>query len=40
MEFNSGIFLNMFDGNPFPLISLTEKNLLSIFLQILHLTEI
>ena len=30
----------MFDRNPFPLISLTETNLLFIFLQILHLAEI
>ena len=28
MEFNTGIFLNMFDRNPFPRISLTETNLL------------
>ena len=40
MEFNTGIFLSMFDRNPFPLISLTEANLLFIFLQILHLAEI
>ena len=40
MEFNTGIFLNTFDKNPFPLISLTETNLLLIFLQILHLAEI
>ena len=39
MIFNTGIFLNMFDKNPFPLISLTETNLLFIFLQILHLAE-
>ena len=38
--FNTGIFLNMFDKNPSPLISLTETNLLFIFLQILHLAEI
>ena len=30
----------MFDRNPFPRISLTERNLLFIFLQILHLAEI
>ena len=30
----------MFERNPFPLISLTETNLLFIFLQILHLAEI
>ena len=40
MLFNTGIFLNMFDKNPSPLISLTETNLLFIFLQILHLAEI
>ena len=40
MVFNSGISLNMFDKNPDPLISLTETNLLFIFLQILHLAEI
>ena len=40
MVFNTGIFLNMFERNPFPLISLTETNLLLIFLQILHLAEI
>ena len=40
MVFNTGIFLNMFDKNPDPLISLTETNLLFIFLQILHLAEI
>ena len=27
MEFNTGIFLNMFDKNPLPCISLTETNL-------------
>ena len=40
MVFNTGIFLNMFDKNPDPLISLTETNLLFIFLQISHLAEI
>ena len=40
MVFNTGIFLNMFERNPNPLISLTETNLLFIFLQILHLAEI
>ena len=40
MVFNTGILLNMFDKNPSPLISLTETNLLFIFLQILHLAEI
>ena len=40
MVFNTGIFLNMFDKNPDPLISLTETNLLFIFLQILHLAVI
>ena len=30
----------MFERNPFPCISLTETNLLFIFLQILHLAEI
>ena len=30
----------MFDKNPDPLISLTETNLLFIFLQILHLAVI
>ena len=40
MVFNTGIFLNMFDKNPSPLISLTETNLLFIFLQILHLAEV
>ena len=30
----------MFERNPDPLISLTETNLLFIFLQILHLAEI
>ena len=30
----------MFDKNPFPLISLTETNLLFIFLHILHLLDI
>ena len=40
MEFNTGIFLNMFERNSDPLISLTETNLLFIFLQILHLAEI
>ena len=40
MVFNTGIFLNIFERNPFPLISLTETNLLFIFLQILHLAEI
>ena len=40
MVFNTGIFLNMFERNPSPLISLTETNLLFIFLQILHLAEI
>ena len=40
MVFNTGIFLNMFERNPSPLISLTETNLFFIFLQILHLAEI
>ena len=40
MVFNTGIFLNMFDKNPLPCISLTETNLLFNFLQILHLAEI
>ena len=40
MVFNTGIFLNMFERNPFPLISLTETNLLFNLLQILHLAEI
>ena len=40
MVFNTGIFLNIFERNPDPLISLTEMNLLFIFLQILHLAEI
>ena len=40
MVFNTGIFLNMFDKNPSPLISLTETNFDFIFLQILHLAEI
>ena len=40
MLFNTGIFLNMFERNPDPLISLTETNLLLNFLQILHLAEI
>ena len=40
MKFNTGIFLNMFDRNPSPRISLTETNLLFDFLQILHLAEI
>ena len=30
----------MFERKPFPLISLTEMNLLFVFLQILHLAEI
>ena len=40
MVFNTGIFLNMFERNPSPRISVTETNLLFIFLQILHLAEI
>ena len=40
MEFNTGIFLNMFERSPFLLISLTETNSIFIFLQILHLAEI
>ena len=40
MVFNAGIFLNMFERNPDPLISLTETNLLFDFLQTLHLAEI
>ena len=40
MVFNTRIRLRMFDKNPSPLISLTETNLLFIFLQILHLAEI
>ena len=39
MEFNTGIFLNMFDKNPSPLISLKETNFDFIFLQILHLDK-
>ena len=39
MEFNTEIFLNMFDKNPLPCISLTETNLLFDFLQILHLVD-
>ena len=31
MEFNTGIFLNMSDRNPFPRISLTETNFDFIF---------
>ena len=33
-------FLNMFERNPLPCISLTETNLLFNFLQLLHLAEI
>ena len=40
MLFNTGIFLNMFERNPSPRISLIETNLLFNFLQILHLAEI
>ena len=40
MVFNTGIFLNMFDRNPFPRISLIETNFDFNFLQILHLVEI
>ena len=40
IEFNTGIFLNMLERNPSPLISLTETNLLFNFLQISHLAEI
>ena len=40
MVFNTGIFLNMFERNPLPCISLTETNFDFIFLQILHLAEI
>ena len=40
MVFNTGIFLNMFERNPSPRISLTETNLLFNFLQILHLADI
>ena len=40
MVFSTGIFLNMFDGNPLFCISLKETNLHFIFLQILHLAEI
>ena len=40
MLFNIGIFLNIFDKNPSPLISLTETNFNFIFLQIIHLAEI
>ena len=40
MVFNTVIFLNTFERNPSPLISLTETNLLFIFLQLLHLAEI
>ena len=40
MVFNTGIFLNMFDKNPEPLVSLTETNLLFNFLQILHSADI
>ena len=31
MEFNTGIFLNMFERNPNPFISLTETNFDFIF---------
>ena len=40
MVFNTGIFLNMFQRNPFPLIFLTGTNFDFIFLQTLHLAEI
>ena len=40
MVFNTGIFLNMFDRNSSPRISLIETNLLFNFLQILHLADI
>ena len=40
MLFNTGIFLNMFDRNPSPRISLIETSLLLNFLQILHLADI
>ena len=40
MVFNTGIFLNMFERNPSPRISLTETNLPFDFLQILHLLDI
>ena len=40
MEFSTGIFLNIIERNPLPCISLTETNLLFIFLQILHLADI
>ena len=40
MVFNTGIFLNMFERNPFPCISLTETNFDFNFLQILHLADI
>ena len=39
MEFNTGIFLNMFERNP-SRISLIETNFDFNFLQILHLAEI
>ena len=40
MVFNTGIFLNMFDRNPSPRISLIETNLFFNLSQILHLAEI
>ena len=40
MVFNTGMFLNIFDKNPLPLISLIETNFDFIFLQILHLAKI
>ena len=40
MEFNTGIFLNMFERNPLPCISLTETNLNFNLLQIFHLADI
>ena len=40
MVFNTGIFLNIFERNPEPLISLTETNLLFDFLHISHLAKI
>ena len=40
MVFNTGIFLNIFDKKPSPLISLTETNFDFNFLHILHLADI
>ena len=40
MVFNTGIFLNIFERNPLPCISLTETNFDFDFIQILQLAEI